>query len=591
MVVCDFETAWTDDTIHIYANPLKGSAILLHPSHHRGPVKLAEVFGGISGWSWAARECGQDVLLIVEKDPSVAAACAHAHQCEVIDAKTLLDRALAGAITTTTVVEACVSDLKVWMAFGILNVAHVMASPPCQPWSGAGSESGLLTENGTIFSTVLKRSGQLHVMSLMVENVPGIMKHEDYPRLMAGATLDGMRLVVSGVYSCQRILPMYRDRWLATFCHVSICTDPSVVQAALRLSLSDDVFNCPLPGPSLATADSVHPACAFEGRGHLVPSAEVLSMLSKSEFVPKWMATKVDWTVSNPVLRARSITRDMKLSGIMARYGSQHLLPVEHLKSKGLQTMLFDENGLLRYFSPWEFLAALCFPKCVVLSSDLTEAYQQAGNAISPVHAWIQIVKTHMLLGHLSFLPGEFSSGATLKRIVEKRIKLSAFVPVSNGLFSALEPAVDVVHDSPANKRARFDEVVNVPVVTPTIGFQVEDPLSPACTAALANAPKFAIDRIESSAMNKFCSGGIMFFKHVQNNWMMLVHGKVDEKLEVLVLRALPHAKSCHFASFTWNGRNIELSDVITCAPPANVVFTPAFFPVECTFEDGTKVV
>eukprot|EP00435_Cladocopium_sp_Y103_P058994 s306_g21.t1 len=553
---------------------------------------MKRMVSSISGWSWAARECGQDVLLIIEKDRAAAAACAHAHQCEVIDVSTLLERALEGSIKSTTVVEACVSDLKVWMAFGILNVAHVMSSPPCQPWSGAGSGSGLLSDDGTIFSTVLKRSGQLHIMSLMTENVPGIVKHEDYPRLMAGATLDGMRVVVSGVHSCQRILPMYRDRWLATFCHASICTDASVVQTALGLSLADEVFNCPLPGPSLASADAVHPACAFDGRSHLVPSAEVLSMLAKSEFVPKWMSTKVDWTVSNPVLRARSITRDMKLSGIMARYGSQHLLPVEHLKSKGLQTMLFDENGLLRYFSPWEFLAALCFPPGVVLSSDLTEAYQQAGNAISPVHAWIQIVKTHVLLGHLSFFPCDFSPAETLRRIVEKGIKLSAFVPVSRGVFSALEPALEVVEDFPVNKRARVDDApkAHVPVVTPTIAFAVEEPGCPSSTAALDNMPKFAIDRIESSAMNSFCSGGIMFLRHVQNNWMMIVHGKVDEKLQVLVQRALPHAKSCHFVTFMWNGRNIEWSDAITCAPPANVVFKPDFFPVECMFDDGTKI-
>ena len=92
----------------------------------------------------------------------------------------------------------------------------------------------------------------------------------------------------------------------------------------------------------------------------------------------------------------------MKISGIMARYGSQHLLPIDHLLSKGLQTMLCDEGGMLRYFSPWEFLAALGFPPSVVLSSDLSLAFQQSGNAISPVHAWLQIVKTHVALGHLS---------------------------------------------------------------------------------------------------------------------------------------------------------------------------------------------
>ena len=57
--------AWHEDSLHLHVDPSKGSTILLHPSSSRGQVRLAEMFGGLSGWSWAARECGQDVLLII----------------------------------------------------------------------------------------------------------------------------------------------------------------------------------------------------------------------------------------------------------------------------------------------------------------------------------------------------------------------------------------------------------------------------------------------------------------------------------------------------------------------------------------------
>lgn len=70
-----------------------------------------------------------------------------------------------------------------------------------------------------------------------------------------------------------------------------------------------------------------------------------------------------------------------------------------------------------------------------------------------------------------------------------------------------------------------------------------------------------------------------MFFKHAMRNWMMIVHGAVDEKLEVLITRALPHAKETHFETLTWLGHVRRWCDTVTCAPPATVVFQLAFFP------------
>jgi len=89
---------------------------------------------------------------------------------------------------------------------------------------------------------------------------------------------------------------------------------------------------------------------------------------------------------------------------------------------------------------------------------------------------------------------------------------------------------------------------------------------------------------------NRFVQGGILFLKHVQNNWMMVVHGPVDTKLEVMVFRALPHATDMHFQTFWWRGHEVAWHDMITCAPPATVVFAPKTFTVTCRMEDGTCI-
>ena len=103
--------------------------------------------------------------------------------------------------------------------------------------------------------------------------------------------------------------------------------------------------------------------------------------------------------------------------------------------------------------------------------------------------------------------------------------------------------------------------------------------------------PQFVIDRQVSSAKHTFCKGGIAFLKHAQSNWLVVVHGDVDERLGCLVLRALPHAKTVHFEAFTWLNREISWNEVITCAPPANVVFKPCIIPVTCRMDSGAIIV
>eukprot|EP00435_Cladocopium_sp_Y103_P054187 s604_g17.t1 len=299
------------------------------------------------------------------------------------------------------------------------------------------------------------------------------------------------------------------------------------------------------------------------------------------------MVSKVNWTLANPILRARAITKDLKVSGIMARYGSQHLLPIEHLKAKGLQTMLYDENGLLRFFSPWEFLSALGFPVAVVTSSDLAVAFQQSGNAISPVHAWLQICKTHTVLGHLSIFSDDFSPADMLRGIMDRRIKLSQCMPVKVGRFVSLQPYEETCEESPQSKRPRCHEGDSSAVAAfpCTVPFQIEG--NNENEMVTIQEPKFVIDTMEASAKHAFCKGGLMFFKHELSHWLMTIHGGVDEKLGNLIMRALPHARDEMFESFTWGKRMILWDDVVTCAPPATVSFRPCPFVITCMLEDG----
>jgi len=289
--VFDFQVAWQSDKIHIHVCFEKGSVLFLQSSLRRGPARVAELFGGISGWSHAMHECNVTPVAIVEKDHGTAQVCAETWKCEVISPTVFLQRALSGDLMSPIVVEGSAVDPTVWMAFGILNVTTVLASPPCPPWSSAGVEKGLKSEDGKVLSDLLLKAGHFHLTALLIENVPGIVSHADYQVLLANAALHGMQLILAGVHNISRCLPVYRDRWLATFVHSSVPLADFDVQAAARLSLASEGFS--LPGPSLVASDCILPANA-SGRDHLIPSHEVLAMLSRSDMIPKWMADKIN---------------------------------------------------------------------------------------------------------------------------------------------------------------------------------------------------------------------------------------------------------------------------------------------------------
>eukprot|EP00435_Cladocopium_sp_Y103_P025320 s325_g6.t1 len=592
--VLDFTVSWKCEHVHITVSIENGSALFLHPSVSKGKIEVVELFGGLSGWSYASKAFETAPIAVIERDERVAKATAEAMQCDLISADEFLARAVERSISSTVVVLSCVSNKKVWMSFGLLNVGFGMASLIL------GKETGLASDDGLIFTTILRLSGSFHMMALMVENVPGIVHHGDFHRLLASATLDGMKFVIGSVHNVQRVAPVFRDRWLATFCHCTVLVDPTVVQSVQKLSFASECFECPLPGPTLSASDSVHPASSKVDRSRLSIPDEAFVMMRRSDMLPKWLREKINWTKRDPVLTARTINGSMKLSGVMARYGSQHLLPVEHLLQKGLQTVIYDDQGELRFFCPWEILSALGFPPSVVISSDLQESFQQVGNSISPFHAWIQIAKTHLLLGLLSPFPAHTKAENALGKIREQAIRLSAFSPVIQGAFAKLEPVqlCSTEEDgSPAFKKSRIGEredegLFGDLAITPTVPFKVQENSDVAsCITKVDFEPAFAIDKTASTAAHSFCKGGILFLKHSMLSWMMMVHGDVDETLQVLIPRALPHAKDEHFMSFECRGREIQWTDIVTCAPPATVTFKPVLMPFHVVPPNGQLMI
>ena len=325
--IYEFDVILQGGMVHLTINPERGGRILLHPNITRGPFRACELFGGLSGWGYASKQMGLPIDFIVEKDEETAKACARALHTQVVDTKSFIDLALSGEVLGPLVICGDVSDKLLWSALSMLNVAIIMASPPCQPWSSSGRGKGLADPNGMVFKDMMQNAGRCRVHMCLVENVSGIVRHPDYQILITGAALDGMHLRCSGTYSVLRVSPVHRDRWLATFTHSSVQVISSPTQSAQDLSFAAEHVCCPLPGPSLQAADALHLTLSHARAVELKIFEDAMKMLESSELLPSWMTSKVDWSKDRPVFHARMIQPTDHLIGVMARYGSQHKLP------------------------------------------------------------------------------------------------------------------------------------------------------------------------------------------------------------------------------------------------------------------------
>ena len=385
------------------------------------------------------------------------------------------------------------SSPATWEAIGLVNASCLLGSPPCQPWSTAGSSHGLNSHDGKNFQCVLRQVAAMNITLSVFENVPGLPKHADFRELIHDAEKRGLKLAVQGVHSCAKVLPVQRDRWLGTFVHVGCQLDASRQVMASAISFADRAFNAVASCPTIKGSDVMHVNMSEVEKTQLNVSSELKELLSKFEYAPSWLKNRLRG-LSNPtadqILNARVVVDCQQFIGFMAMYGRQHSIPDELLKSKGLQTMLVNDGTGTRLISPWEMIASMGYQHNTVLSSDIEVSWRMAGNGLSIAHAWLQLHKTHVLLGQDSpFTP----AGTPTQQVAEfqnSAIRLSEWTAVIEGHFWKLVKCSEM----PANKRVKVSNA-SVPAPCPTIActvpFTIIDDQASG-TKSLENSPEFA---------------------------------------------------------------------------------------------------
>lgn len=582
ITVFDFRVSWYEDKIYI--NTDAKSIFLFHPCESRGKYHLAELFGGLGGWSNASHCFKTKPLMIVDHDSKTARMCAKTWSARVFTIDDFLVKIFANEIDSnmTYVVQADINDMRVWSAITALNINFIMMSPPCQPWSSAGSGLGLAALDGAVFANSLKHAAESKIQIVVAENVAGFAKHEDFKIVVAEAAMLGLHLVIDGVHKLNHVFPVVRDRWLGTFLSTSLKYNKDLLQRAQHLTLNGWIDST----PSLANCDVIHVNISRDEKFDLSIPDQLDRLLDLKEMMPKWLLQRVAIDHRNPIKQARTIEQNEAIPAIMARYGSQHLLPENHLRSKGLQTVIFHDGCDLRLFSPWEFAAALGFGENLVLSICPEDAFQQIGNSISVGHAWLQLMKSHMILGENSPFHVDQDISSMIRDFQANAIKMSKYKVVRANDCQYLIPFVDDVNhvEPPAPKKLK-----TVPI-SPTIPFLVQEDF---VTKRLDFDPVFhqifpGIEDVDVA--HPLCQGGILVLKHIQGNWMMVTQGPSSVVLAECIQRALPHAKTHHFDAFAIDDKTVHWDSSVCCCPAVTITFEPATFQVVCRYESTLAI-
>lgn len=184
IVVSNFDVAWKDGEVSFQVTG-ENCKIYMCPSETRGPLCSVEIFAGLGGWSQASAKMGMEPMLLIDSDMNTAYAAAKRFGIECMKANEYVEKLLKGAKPFRCVIFDEATKTDTWVAIGLVNAAYLMGSPPCQPWSTAGTASGLKCADGMAFQTVMQQSASLGIHIAILENVPGLPRHQDFRELIA----------------------------------------------------------------------------------------------------------------------------------------------------------------------------------------------------------------------------------------------------------------------------------------------------------------------------------------------------------------------------------------------------------------------
>ena len=294
------------------------------PTRSDTSLRVAEFFcGGFAGWSQAAylmHENGVPLHMswTIDVDPDCCdmLSCQQHGWREVTCLQELNDLPDKGPFHLS-------ADINwAWWLRAFLHspIEVACVSPPCQPWSRAGRESGLASSEGSLVLRMIDILGAFQIPLVLFEQVANFPQHPHFDFVMAAWKDAGYKVLWQATLDLVDVLPGHRNRFLLVLGHQSMQKLTPITVGAWhtqrRLNLGMAKIPMPLP-PSLKQANT--------------PDSATLAMYMDPYYMPSPRCAGL--RPQRPeVFRLRRAT-DVATT-FMAQYQFQHLLPPHMLEKR-----------------------------------------------------------------------------------------------------------------------------------------------------------------------------------------------------------------------------------------------------------------
>eukprot|EP00438_Fugacium_kawagutii_P036587 Skav223939 [mRNA] locus=scaffold1465:226335:229127:+ [translate_table: standard] len=383
-------------------------------------IHLLEMFsGGFGGWKSAVgfleRVLDQIHVDTVATEQSAIMAMSYAisHSANMIKSDRAISHDMFSA-GSKWVVCADIQDLQWQEAAAHWQVDVCSVSSPSPPWSGASSAAGLKTEQGRLLIEAILTCRFFRPHFILIEQVHGFASHPD--RCIVEKTLHfcGYRILWQKVLNVNTMLKTSRPRWLAVAQRIH--------SPVVNMSIPRFHMNMPprsgfteVMDLSMATRDSMY------------LSDEVVRIATDKDY----LATRGHERsmTAEEILQSRTYDVAATTPIFMAKYGTQHLLPQEYLKTNKYYGH-FCKDDLAphgaRHWHPMEVAIkhGLIYP--LFLFEDDEMSWLLLGNMITPVHALIPL-----MMAFNYFIPEEVDFQYVLRRFQEERDSATDVITVN----------------------------------------------------------------------------------------------------------------------------------------------------------------
>eukprot|EP00438_Fugacium_kawagutii_P001681 Skav224188 [mRNA] locus=scaffold1975:364463:367817:+ [translate_table: standard] len=593
----------------------------LLPLKHLGQAAghtAVELFAGIGGWSYGAQRCGLETHIMVESDYNVAVACAKTHGLQVFTCEQIFNELEHDTMPSKCILCADATSIQTLFLIGLYQTNTWLASPPCQPWSRAGTLQGLNSLDGIQFPRLLTSASLMKAKAVIAENVPGFSEHPHHKQILAITNSIGWDCAISTQDKVIPLLPIIRNRWLGLFIPKHVNINRASIRKATEVVIPNQ-----LPGIGKETSIGAigciqHELHQWE-KDQAIPDEDVIKIMSIYNLLPSNVKERVHPNATaEEVLALRVKNPRQVFPNVMALQGVQHELPMHHLRSKGLHSFLIEIQGVKRFALPYELSAGMGYPDTLILPKKFRESWHIIGNGLTSAHAALMCYRTHLAMGEQSPFKCKWKSIYDLcNDIKASLIDLNDYIVESDQTWMWLRPAVFAKNQDGEGGESDLpdapppyepDDVEQPPTksrcISLTWEFVEECPASPIPKPDLSLFPNIAkqivgtVDLKEASLLTKqqhpvneklmkALQNGL--FEHEHGNdvatilhdqgiWAKSAWKHDRDTIGMIIQKVLPHAKPEAFENICIGGEEITFNTIPVGVKDCDIIFTPNFF-------------